>query len=149
MRAGDRVYLDSNTVITILEHTAPLDREQKRFINALETGRISAISSQFTLAECLVKPMREGSKDDIEAVLQFLENQEHVELLPVSRDILVKAAEIRAVARIKLPDAIHLATAVAAQCRIFLSDDRGIRMPGHIARIGFTELSFDSLKGLS
>lgn len=143
MKDGDYVYLDSNIVITILEYTAPLSQPQKRFIDALETGQISAVSSHLALAECLVKPMRERNEQAIEAVLQFLENQEHVELLPVSRDILVKAAEIRAVSGTKLPDAIHLASAVAAGCQTFLSDDKGIRMPASVARIGFAELNFD------
>lgn len=143
MKNGDHVYLDSNIVITILEHTAPLSQPQKRFIDSLETGQISGISSHLTLAECLVKPMRESNEQAIEAVLQFLENQEHVDLVPVSRDILVKAAEIRAVSGTKLPDAIHLATAVAAGCQTFLSDDKGIRMPASVARIGFAELKFD------
>ena len=143
MKNGDHVYLDSNIVITILEQTAPLNRPQKRFIDALETGQLTGISSHLTLAECLIKPMRESNEQAIEAVLQFLENQEHVELLPVSRNILVKAAEIRAVSGTKLPDAIHLASAVAAGCQTFLSDDKGIRMPASVARIGFAELNFD------
>lgn len=143
MKNGDHVYLDSNIVITILEHTAPLNRPQKRFIDALETGQLTGVSSHLTLAECLVRPMRESNEQAIEAVLQFLENQEHVELLPVSRDILVKAAEIRAVTGTKLPDAIHLASAVAGGCQTFLSDDKGIRMPASVARIGFAELNFD------
>ncbi|WP_412049599.1 type II toxin-antitoxin system VapC family toxin [Hoeflea sp. Naph1] len=143
MKNGDHVYLDSNIVITILEQTAPLNRPQKRFIDALETGQLTGISSHLTLAECLIKPMRESNEQAIEAVLQFLENQEHVELLPVSPDILVKAAGIRAVSGTKLPDAIHLASAVAAGCQTFLSDDKGIRMPASVARIGFAELNFD------
>ena len=143
MKTGDHVYLDSNVVITILEHTAPLNRAQRLFIDALETGQVTAISSHLTLAECLVKPMRESNKQAIEAVLQFLEHQEHIELLQVSRDILVKAAEIRAVSGTKLPDAIHLASAVAAGCDAFLSDDKGIRMPASVPRVGFAELNFD------
>lgn len=143
MKNGDHVYLDSNIVITILEHIAPLSPSQKQFIDALETGKISGVSSHLTLAECLVKPMRESNEQVIEAVLQFLENQDHVELLPVSRDILVKAAEIRAVTSTKLPDAIHLASAMAAGCQTFLSDDRGIRMPASVARVGFAEVNFD------
>lgn len=143
MKTGDHVYLDSNVVITILEHTAPLNRPQKKFIVALETGQVTGISSHLTLAECLVKPMRESNEQAIEAVLQFLEHQEHIELLPVSRDILVKAAQIRAVSGTKLPDAIHLASAVAAGCDTFLSDDKGIRMPASVPRVGFAELNFD------
>lgn len=143
MKNGDHVYLDSNIVITMLEYTAPLNRAQKRFIDALETGQVTGVSSQLTLAECLVKPMRESNEQAIEAVLQFLEDQEYVELLPVSRDILVKAAGLRAVAGTKLPDAIHLASAVVAGCQAFLSDDKGIRMPASMARVGFAELSFD------
>lgn len=143
MKTGDHVYLDSNVVITILEHTAPLNPAQKKFIDALETGQVTGISSHLTLAECLVKPMRESNEQAIEAVLQFLEHQEHIELLPVSRDILVKAAQIRAVSGTKLPDAIHLASAVAAGCDTFLSDDKGIRMPASVPRVGFVELNFD------
>ncbi|PHR19943.1 MAG: VapC toxin family PIN domain ribonuclease [Hoeflea sp.] len=143
MRAGDHVYLDSNVVITILEHTTPLNRSQKLFIDALENGTVTGISSHLTLAECLVKPMRESNAHAIDAVLQFLESQEHIELVPVSRDILVKAAQIRAVSGTKLSDAIHPASAVAAGCDTFLSDDKGIRMPASVPRVGFAELKFE------
>jgi predicted nucleic acid-binding protein len=50
-------------------------------------------------------------------------------VIPIDRSILVDAAHYRARLGIKLPDAIHVATAVAAGCEIFLSNDRKIITP--------------------
>jgi predicted nucleic acid-binding protein len=42
---------------------------------------------------------------------------------PVSRDILEESAQLRAITKLKLPDAIHLATALGHQCDSFLTND--------------------------
>jgi predicted nucleic acid-binding protein len=46
---------------------------------------------------------------------------------PISRDILYETAELRKITPLKLPDAIHLATAIAAHCAFFLSRDRDFK----------------------
>ena len=50
-------------------------------------------------------------------------------MVPVSRTILIDAARLRANSGLRLPDAIHVATAVAAGCPIFLSNDRRLKVP--------------------
>lgn len=48
-------------------------------------------------------------------------------MLPVSREILVEAARIRAGTALKLPDAIHVATARMCGCEVFLTNDTRIK----------------------
>jgi predicted nucleic acid-binding protein len=53
-----------------------------------------------------------------------------IRLDPISRDVLYETVELRRITPLKLPDAIHLATAIAAQCAFFVSRDRDFkRMP--------------------
>ena len=46
-----------------------------------------------------------------------------LEVIPINRDILEDAAQWRATSKLKLPDAIHLATALHRQCDSFLTND--------------------------
>ncbi|MBC7527815.1 MAG: PIN domain-containing protein, partial [Chthonomonadaceae bacterium] len=53
-------------------------------------------------------------------------------LLPITKDVLREAARLRAtISGLKTPDAIHAATALLNQCRLFITNDRGfLRVPG-------------------
>ena len=46
-----------------------------------------------------------------------------VTLLPVSRDILIRTADVRKISRLKLPDAIHLVSAIQSDCKFLVSGD--------------------------
>ena len=60
--------------------------------------------------------------------------------MPVSRDVLVAAARLRAETNMKLPDAIHAATAQLTGCTQFLTNDTHIKaLPGLII-LSLTEL---------
>jgi predicted nucleic acid-binding protein len=50
-------------------------------------------------------------------------------VLSVERTILIEAARLQARLVLRLPDAIHVATAVAAGCDVVLSNDRRLRVP--------------------
>ena len=53
-------------------------------------------------------------------------------VLPVERTILIEAARLQAQLTLRLPDAIHVATAVAAGCSTLLSNDRRLRVPADL-----------------
>lgn len=50
-------------------------------------------------------------------------------VVPMSRTVLVEAARLRVSVGLRLPDEIHVATATAAGCALFLTKDRRIRTP--------------------
>ena len=110
-----RLYLDTAPVIYTVEQV-PV------FVSAVDT-RLSAsgtvlVASDLTRMECRVKPLREG---DVELLKDYDEYFEKVVagIMALSREVLDRAAEIRARYQVKTPDAIHLAAAVVSRCDAF------------------------------
>lgn len=121
-----RVYLDTNFFIRFVEgESAPL----LRVIEDGEFGRWRLVTSELTLAEVLVVPVRLGRQDLIAAYEQLLSGDAMIEVLPITRKTLRASAAIRASIGNRGMDAIHVATAVEADCGIFLSSDGGIKVP--------------------
>jgi predicted nucleic acid-binding protein len=50
-------------------------------------------------------------------------------VVPIERSILIEAAKLRAQLKLRLPDAIHIATAIATDCPTVLSNDRRLQAP--------------------
>lgn len=120
-------YLDTNVLIAIIEPVAPLTKSQAAFLERLSSGEAAAVASEFALAECLVKPYAEANRKAIDAYLLLFNASRALAVMAVTREILVHAAQLRARSKISLPDAIHVATAEVAGCRVFVSEDRRIR----------------------
>jgi predicted nucleic acid-binding protein len=57
-------------------------------------------------------------------------------VVPVDRAILVRAASLGPSLGLKLPDAIHVASATATDCDVFLSNDGRIKVPAGMALVG-------------
>lgn len=89
----------------------------RELFGAIESGHVDAVTSELTLAEALVKPLEIGREDIAGLYADLIQNSGRLIVLPVDRSILVEAASYRARLGIKLPDAIHVATAVAAGLR--------------------------------
>jgi predicted nucleic acid-binding protein len=62
-------------------------------------------------------------------------------MVPVSRDILVAAARLRAETNMKLPDAIHIATAQITGCSYLLTNDSHLRAIPGLTILSLAELS--------
>jgi predicted nucleic acid-binding protein len=75
----------------------------------------------------LVKPLQEGDAVLETSIRNLLLNTYEVQLVPISRSILDAAARLRATLNIKTPNAIHAATALAANCTLFVTNDRDFR----------------------
>ena len=92
------------------------------------------VTSELTLAEVLVKPFGLGREDAVAAYTELLTPSDRLAVLPVDRAILVEAARQRAALGMPMPDAIHVATALADGCDLFLTNDRRLRMPPGLAK---------------
>lgn len=110
---GSTVYLDSNIVIYAVEGLPEYAIPIKALLVAMDAGEITSVTSDLTLAEVLVKPKEDQNYALQEAYRRFLNPTHTLLAVPISRQILEDAAEIRASSSLKLPDAIHLATASA------------------------------------
>jgi predicted nucleic acid-binding protein len=132
-RAGV-VYIDTNPIVYALEAPEDLASALKALFALFKQRPGSAVTSELTLAEVLVK-RRVPDRD----YLELLVWSDIFDLRPISRDVLYDTADYRRAAGVKLadgrikmpklPDSIHVVTAVKAGCRVFLSSDVGIKLP--------------------
>ena len=121
---GERVYLDTNVFIYALEGYPDFVDELTELFESLDEGNPRAVTSEVTLAEVLVRPFINGNIERQTAYQQVLQNSEVLEVVTVGRDVLIEAARLRSVSTLRLPDAIHGATARLTGCETFLTNDR-------------------------
>ena len=120
---GQRAYLDANTVIYALEGLAQYSNLKVGLLDALDDGAFTAVTSQLTLVETIIGPRRAGKPTDEAEFRNFLTPSTNMVIAPVSMAILEKVIDIRAQHGIKIPDAIHLATGILANCTVFVTRD--------------------------
>lgn len=124
---GLRVFLDTNVVVYIVEGFEPFGPVLRALLGAMDSGHVTAVTSELTLAEALVKPIADGRADLAAAYEAFVSRGLNREIVALSRAVLREAARVRASTRLKLPDAIQVAAAVEAKCDVFLTRDEDIR----------------------
>ena len=125
------VYMDANAFIYCVERIEPYLTAAAPLWDALDAGSSQVATSELTLLEVLVKPLREGNGTLTDRYRQVLLRTVGLTPLPITRDILEAAARLRAAHKLKTPDALHAATALAAGCVLFVTNDAGFRrIPG-------------------
>ncbi len=119
--AGGTAYLDTNTFIYAVERIEEFRPLIDELLPAIDRGSIRAVTTELTLAEVLVKPLRDGNEALARDYIAAIQPRPALRVIPVSRDILVAAARMRAATGLRLPDAIHGVTALQGDCTHFLT----------------------------
>ena len=123
--SGTSVYLDTNVWIYAIEGYPAYAGILKALLQRIDQKTLLAVTSDLALAEVLVKPMADARVDLQEAYETALQSGRNLNITPITRSILSEAARLRAqYPTLKLPDAIHAATAISARCNYFVSNDR-------------------------
>lgn len=144
--ASPKVYVDANVFIAAFEHVGAHSDHAWWIFHAIEDGEISGATSEMTLAEVLVKPIETSASDLVAAYQEMISSVAGFEVLPVRRDILVSAAGLRArQPSLKLPDAIHVATARATSCGYFVSDDRRMNVTDDLKLLPVSPFTLDDI----
>jgi predicted nucleic acid-binding protein len=124
--AVPRLYLDANVFIYAIEGSANIANPLRQLFDLFRAGRGIGVTSELTLAEVLPK----ASDAQRRNYLNMIVWSGIFDLRPKSRDILIETAEYREHAGMpKLPDAIHVVTAIRAGCRTVLSADLRLKLP--------------------
>jgi len=124
--AGRIVGLDSMVLIYWLaddERYAPLvgplfDRWRD------QGGRV--VTSVLAMLETLVGPYRLREPEAAERARLYLTSLPFLAFEPVSLEIADRAAELRGRRGLRMPDAIHAATALVSGAEVFLTNDRAL-----------------------
>ena len=124
--ASGLVYIDTMTLIyTVERYPAYLPLLEPMWQMA-QTGSIEIVSSELTLMETLIGPLKSGNTILENAFEQALLGT-NMRLIPITQAILREAARLRATTKLRTPDALHAATAQQTGCALFVSNDVGFR----------------------
>jgi predicted nucleic acid-binding protein len=110
-------------VYFIQEHPQYLPLIEPLFA-AIDAGTVEGVASSLTFLETLVVPYRVGNVPLGERYEALLTGSRGIRMLDLDRPLLRAAAQLRASLRVRTPDAIQLAAALAARCSAYLTNDR-------------------------
>lgn len=107
----------------------------------LQNGDAVGYTSMISLTEALVHPLQTGDRILEAQYCALLLSTSHVVSLPMDATIARRAAELRAVHNLLVPDAVQVAAALESRCEAFLTNDRVFRRVPGISVVILDELA--------
>lgn len=126
------VYMDANCFVYSVEHIEPYYTILDTVWQSVNSGNLTIVTSEMTLLEVLVKPIKMKATNTVAAFRSVLHRQPQVRMMPITQLVLEEAATLRATTSLKTPDAIHMATALLSSCTLLLTNDAAFRQMASI-----------------
>ncbi|MGH8291354.1 MAG: type II toxin-antitoxin system VapC family toxin [Steroidobacteraceae bacterium] len=139
-----RVLIDTCVWIYHFEEHPQLGAAADRVIETLEEGKLRGVASELTLLELTVQPLRLGRQDAADDYELLLDHFPHFELVPISREVLLNAALLRAHHGLRTPDAIQIATGLIAGATLAITNDKAWRSVTSIETLLLPDFSGDA-----
>jgi predicted nucleic acid-binding protein len=136
---GERVYFDTAPLIYSVEKHDEYWFLLLSLWQFLKSQEIEIVTGELSLLETLVQPIKQNNQTLITAYETLLTKTE-VEVFPITFDVLREAANLRAKQNFKTPDAIHSATAQAANCTYLPTNDPAFRRLSSLQIIVLSDL---------
>jgi predicted nucleic acid-binding protein len=140
--AAQAVYFDANVFIYAMEKDDDRGLLARRWLLQVERREIRAVTSELTFAEVLPHPLAGRDDELVDGYHRILQNRAILRVLPVRRGIVLRAADLRAEFNTDLPDAIHVATALQANCAAFLTEDTRVRLPPGLQKLALADARY-------
>lgn len=127
---GAKLYFDSNVFIYALESPdRDLRKRHQHLFHMLAAKRFDVCTSLVTRAEVLVRPLRMNQVELADRYRALLSGADAVSVVGLNIDVMDRAAGLRAdYPALKLPDALHIATAMHVGCDALVSNDLRLRV---------------------
>lgn len=118
---GARVTIDSAPLIYFLEGHRTFKPLYAPLFQAEAEGQLEIVISTIAVAEVMTGPLRSG---DEALANRYRRALSQWEVVPLDIDLAALAARLRASHKLKLPDAIHAATAISTGSVALVTHDR-------------------------
>ena len=132
LRGVSLLFLDTAPVIYQVEQNPAYSALAGAVFQEIDAGRVGAVTSPVTLAECLVHPYKSAAAARVQAFIALITIGQNTQFVTIDQHIAQKAAELRARYNLLLPDAFQAATALAAGCDALLTNDHGFQRVGEL-----------------
>jgi predicted nucleic acid-binding protein len=115
--------LDTSVFIYQLEANARYLALTDHIFSWLERPDSKAVTSTITMTELLVQPYRDLDEERVDEFYGLLSTYPHLDWIAPNLEIADLAARLRALHRLRTPDALQAATAVHAQATGLVTND--------------------------
>jgi predicted nucleic acid-binding protein len=137
---GSRVYFDVNPIIYFIEKNTQFAETVTPVFEMIGDGSILAFTSELSLTEILIKPIRDNLNQVIQAHKELLLDPELFTLILPNQDTFLLAAELGGKLSMRTPDAIHMACAIQSKCKYFITNDKGIKSTSDVTVVQIGDL---------
>lgn len=120
----DRVAVDTMIFIYLLDDNPQYAALASALFELIEASELEGITSTLTMAEVLTFPARQGNTAAMQGYELYLTNFPNLRLISLDTNVARTAATVRARTRVKMPDAVQIATALALSADAIVSNDK-------------------------
>jgi len=125
--SGHRVVaLDTCVLIYYFEENPEFHAPASEIINTVVAQGPEAAVSTMALLELQVGPYGKDAGDEADYYYDTLAVLPNFSWHPMTYEIADHAARLRAAHNLRVPDAVHLATALEAEATLFVTNDRAL-----------------------
>jgi predicted nucleic acid-binding protein len=122
---GQRVYIDTNTLVYFFDRNPAYFTAVAEIIQACDRGEFFGFTGDAAVSELMVHPYQTRNLAEIARGKAFFARPDFITVLPHTTAIFDTASQFRATGKgLKLIDALHYATAIAAGCQFFITNDK-------------------------
>ena len=134
--AGALVTVDTAPIIYLLEGNSELLEGYLPLFERIEAGEVRAVVSVVTLAEVLAGPLRHDNEIIADRYYRALTSSANWQVQEMDAELAFSAARIRTRYRLKLPDAIQVATTIHSGSTALVTHDRDFSSVKEIQILG-------------
>src|SRR5688572_18156832 len=119
-----RTFMDTSVCIAFHSHDEVAHPLARHLVHRIEdqSDLLVGYLSVITAAELLVRPMRTAGPDLV-VMHTFLRRLPNLFIVDIDFEVAHQAANIRALTRLPLPDALIVATAIMSGCQSIVTND--------------------------
>jgi predicted nucleic acid-binding protein len=141
LTAHDLIGLDTCLWIYHFEDHPTYQKWTKPILQAVNTGQCCGVISELTLLEILVQPLRLGLEKVVDKYKFSIDNFPNMTVCPVTREVILKGAALRAKYGLRTPDALIIATSIVQGATLMLTNDPKWKRVSEIQVICLDDLS--------
>ena len=123
---GIRISLDTNVILNVINKEEPFFDSSRQLLDKISDGELEGVISTVVLSEFLTGFYMNNDIKSSKIFKESLIESRTFIIMPVDTEIADLAAKIRSKDKIKLPDAIILATAILSKSTYLVSSDGDI-----------------------
>lgn len=123
----DSIFIDTAPFIYYIEEYEKYIEVVDPLFSYISRGHITAYTSFITLIEVLTKPLEEKDERLVCKYEDLLTNSKGLILTDMDKNISLESAKLRVKYRIKIPDAIQVASGFVNGAKAFITNDSNLK----------------------